>query len=462
MNSAGAGPWSEPVSATAMAAAAPAAPAIASIAPRDGRLVVTWSAPAGDGEEISRYDLRYIRSDAMDKGDGNWTVSERIWGWRGGSLRHTVSGLDNEVMYDVQVRAGNSAGTGSWSATTTATPAITNTPPAFSTNDTVQLDVSEDLEVGGNVGEPQTATDTEGDSLKYELSERSDLFRVDTSTGQLRTRTPLDYESGSSYSLTLRVRDEKDSNGDPDKVDDDDTLELTVTVGDVDEGPDLSGPREIEYVERTTGSVGAYTATDPEGTITSFTWTLGDRDSADFDISNDGVLTFKETPKHEDPDDSNRNNLYEVRVQASDSTFTGRRDVEVIVTNVNDAPTVTGRTSTNYPENGDAPVTTSSASDLDDAPRFIWSLSGADAEDFAISEEGVLTFRSNPDYEIPAGHRPGQDLRPHHQRLRWLPDGQPRRDGHRHERGRAARDSRRRPPDLFRGRQRKRGQLHGD
>ena len=400
-NSAGAGPWSEPVSATATAAVAPAAPAIASIAPRDGELVVTWSAPAGDGEEISRYDLRYIRSDAMDKGDGNWTVSERIWGWRGGSLRHTVSGPDNDVMYDVQVRAGNSAGTGSWSATTTATPAITNTPPAFSTNDTVQLDVSEDLEVGGNVGEPQTATDTEGDSLKYELSERSDLFRVDTSTGQLRTRTRLDYESGSTYSLTLRVRDEKDSNGDRDQVDDDDTLELTVTVGDVDEGPDLSGPREIVYVEKTTGSVGTYTATDPEGTITSFTWTLGDRDSADFEISNGGVLTFKEAPKHEDPDDSNRNNLYEVRVQASDGTFTGTRGVEVIVTNVNDAPTVTGRTSTNYPENGDAPVTTYSASDPDDAPRFIWSLSGADAEDFAISEEGVLTFRSNPDYEIP-------------------------------------------------------------
>ena len=401
VNSAGAGPWSEPVSATATAAVAPAAPAIASIAPRDGELVVTWSAPAGDGDEISRYDLRYIRSDAMDKGDGNWTVSERIWGWRGGSLRHTVSGPDNDVMYDVQVRAGNSAGTGSWSATTTATPAITNTPPAFSTNDTVQLDVSEDLEVGGNVGEPQTATDTEGDSLKYELSERSDLFRVDTSTGQLRTRTRLDYESGSTYSLTLRVRDEKDSNGDRDQVDDDDTLELTVTVGDVDEGPDLSGPREIVYVEKTTGSVGTYTATDPEGTITSFTWTLGDRDSADFEISNGGVLTFKGAPKHEDPDDSNRNNLYEVRVQASDGTFTGTRGVEVIVTNVNDAPTVTGRTSTNYPENGDAPVATYSASDPDDAPRFIWSLSGADAEDFAISEEGVLTFRSNPDYEIP-------------------------------------------------------------
>ena len=401
VNSAGAGPWSEPVSATATAAAAPAAPAIASIAPRDGELVVTWSAPAGDGEEISRYDLRYIRSDAIDKGDGNWAVSERIWGWRGGSLRHTVSGLDNDVMYDVQVRAGNSAGTGSWSATTTATPAITNTPPAFSTNATVELTVSEDLAVGGNVGEPQTATDTEGDSLKYELSERSDLFRVDTSTGQLRTRTRLDYESGSTYSLTLRVRDEKDSNGDRDQVDDDDTLELTVTVGDVDEGPDLSGPREIVYVEKTTGSVGTYTATDPEGTITSFTWTLGDRDSADFEISNEGVLTFKETPKHEDPDDSNRNNLYEVRVQASDGTFTGTRGVELIVTNVNDAPTVTGRTSTNYPENGDAPVTTYSASDPDDAPRFIWSLSGADAEDFAISEEGVLTFRSNPDYDIP-------------------------------------------------------------
>ena len=43
-------------------------------------LTVTWSPPTDTGGlNIQSYDLRYIRSDALDKADDDWTERESIW-----------------------------------------------------------------------------------------------------------------------------------------------------------------------------------------------------------------------------------------------------------------------------------------------------------------------------------------------------------------------------------------------
>ena len=108
----------------------------------------------------------------------------------------------------------------------------------------------------------------------------------------------------------------------------------------------------IEYEENGTGAVAAYTAVDPEMTeIVS--WSLGGTDAGAFDISN-GVLTFKKSPDYEmpvdvgsteDDDDSTaaaRDNMYEVTVQATDSTMkTGMKKVMVEVANVDEMGMVT-------------------------------------------------------------------------------------------------------------------------
>ena len=54
-----------------------------------------------------------------------------------------------------------------------------------------------------------------------------------------------------------------------------------------------------------------------------------------------------------------------------------------------------------YDENGAEMVATYSAS-VPDADMATWTLEGADAGVFDISSDGVLTFVSAPDYEIPA------------------------------------------------------------
>ena len=67
-------------------------------------LSVAWNTPSNTGgSAITGYGLRYIRRDAPDKADANWTMEQGIWS--SGALRYTLGGLDNGVEYDIQVRA---------------------------------------------------------------------------------------------------------------------------------------------------------------------------------------------------------------------------------------------------------------------------------------------------------------------------------------------------------------------
>ncbi len=83
-------------------------------------LTVSWSAPSGDASGITAYDLRYIRTDADETADANWTVEEDVWTTGSGSLQYTLTGLTGGTQYDVQVGAVNAAGDGPWSATVAA------------------------------------------------------------------------------------------------------------------------------------------------------------------------------------------------------------------------------------------------------------------------------------------------------------------------------------------------------
>ena len=103
-------------SVSAQTATTPAAPAIESLTPSDRAITVAWTAPANNGgSDITSYDLRYVGSDATDKADDNWTVEDDVWS--SGALQAAITGLTNGTGYDVQVRAVNANGDGSWSAT---------------------------------------------------------------------------------------------------------------------------------------------------------------------------------------------------------------------------------------------------------------------------------------------------------------------------------------------------------
>ena len=113
-----------------------------------------------------------------------------------------------------------------------------NEPPAFAT-ETDTRTVPENTAAGEHIGVPFTATDPDdGDTLTYVLSGTDHAsFTIETVNGggQLKTKSPLDYESGTtSYTVTVGVRDRLNEHGTIDTVTDDE-LDVTITVTNQDE-----------------------------------------------------------------------------------------------------------------------------------------------------------------------------------------------------------------------------------
>ena len=122
-NTAGDGPWSAIATGTAVSAASPpSAPAAPTLTAGDGELAVSWTAPAANGAAIDDYDVRYRAV------GGAWTALPDAVPSTATSV--TITGLANGTSYEVQVRAGNTAGDGPWSAIATGTPVSAASPPS--------------------------------------------------------------------------------------------------------------------------------------------------------------------------------------------------------------------------------------------------------------------------------------------------------------------------------------------
>ena len=140
-----------------------------------------------------------------------------------------------------------------------------NSPPAFATENATRS-VNEDAAVGANVGGAITATDADNDALTYALT-GSGAFAIDAS-GQITVKSALDYETGASYALTVSVSDGKDAAGGAD-TSVDDSIAVTVSVGNVDEAGTVSfdaGPPQV-------GSPLTARLSDPDGGVSGETWT---------------------------------------------------------------------------------------------------------------------------------------------------------------------------------------------
>ena len=338
-NDTGPGPWSESL-VVRSPLEQPFAPSLTGVTPRDQGLGATWDAPTEDGgSEITSYDLRSIRSNATDTeklDPNNWTETLSAWTPLDGDLQGRVAGLTNGVAYDVQVRAENAIGEGDWSETLKGKPAIQNTDASFA-DDTADREVAENLPVGVDVGARVSATDPDGDRLTYSILGGHNLFEIDAMNGQLRTKAVLDFDTPpTSYTFTVDVSDMLNSSDDEDPAIDD-SIEVTVTVTNVNEQPVVMGTRTIDHAENagTALANASYSATDPEGA--NIIWSVGGIDKDFFAISSGGVLSFAAEPDFEARP---RDNTYEVTVQATEEDDgdpqTGTHDVTVTVTDVDE------------------------------------------------------------------------------------------------------------------------------
>ena len=256
----------------------------------------------------------------------------------------TKSGVnyDHEVKssYSVTVKADDNNG-GTATIDVTITVADVNEPPEFSV-ETASRTIAENTTTGVAIGAPVTATDPDtGDTPAYTL-EGADLdsFDIDSASGQIQTKSGVtyDHESKSSYSVTVKADDNNGGTA---------TIDVTITVADVNEPPEFSvetASREVPENTEAGGNIGApVTATDPDtGDTPAYTLEGADLDSFDIDSASGQIQTKPGvTYDHESK------SSYTVTVTASDGALTATVDVTVTVTNIDEAGTVA--LSTNQP-----------------------------------------------------------------------------------------------------------------
>ena len=205
----------------------------------------------------------------------------------------TVGGLTNGVEYAFQVRAIDSYGEGLPSniarATPMPTPAAPNRAPYFIVgSDTVTFTVDENTPPGSLVGDAITATDPDGDVLTYSLSGTdASSFLLDGSTGQITTKTLLDYETQSQYSARVRVRDGQGGI---------DSIDVSIDVSNVDE----AGTVSLSLEQPEVGTPVAASLSDLDGSLSNISWQWArSSDSSDWsDIS--GANSDSYTPVPDD------------------------------------------------------------------------------------------------------------------------------------------------------------------
>ena len=227
-----------------------------------------------------------------------------------------------------------------------------NTAPIFTDGTAFTRTVAENTAAAVNIGTVITATDTENDTLTYTLSGNPDAsaFDIDSSTGQLKTKAALDYETKNVYTVTITVSDGSLT----------DTIAVTINVTDVDEVPTIGTPDQPpttstpvqiniapEFVEgdSTTRVVlentlagtnigNPMSATDSPGNFLAYT--LGGVDADSFDIDSGGQLKAKV------PLDYETKRVYSVTITVDDEELSDTITVIIGVIDVNDTVIVSG------------------------------------------------------------------------------------------------------------------------
>ena len=206
------------------------------------------------------------------------------------------------------------------------------------------------------VGTPLSASDDHGgaDVLIFTHGGADkDSFTIDREDGQLSVDGELDYETQSEYMVTVTATDPSLAST---------MVYVMITVNDKDDGADIMPASEASeceqdgdtykctYVENGTDPVATLTATDSDEGEDTIVWSVveADVDPSNFEISDEGVLTFKSAPSFEGPKSSvtsgtlDARNVYALVVEVRDGTDNsevGTLKVQVTVTDLEEEGT---------------------------------------------------------------------------------------------------------------------------
>ena len=197
-----------------------------------------------------------------------------------------------------------------------------------------------------NVGAPVAAADNEERHTDLHAEPTPSTTNPSRSTkrpGQITvgTGTKLDFETKATYMVTVIATDPAGESA---------PIDVNINVSDdANEPPAITDDVPASFDEGTAqvpaGSlvVATFMADDPDPDNNNkvIRWSLSGPDASDFTITG-GALTFRESPNYENPVDADGDNVYEVKVAATDADSNrGEKSVEVKVANVDEPGTVT-------------------------------------------------------------------------------------------------------------------------
>ncbi len=369
----------------------PAAPTVTTASV--SRLTVNWSAPANAGPAITDYDVQYRAGNS-----GGWTDGGHV----GTALTATLTGLSENTSYQVQVRATNDEGTGSWSASGTGTTEA-NAAPAF-TSDAV-FDAAENQTSAGEV--VAADSDSEDSITGYAITGGADqaFFSIGASLGALTFKTAPNFEDAqdivsvdqaNAAGNNQYVVEVTATSGTGERVKTV-TQTITVTVTDVNtEAPGKPAAPAVvpASVSRLTVNWSAPANAGPAITDYDVQYRAGT--SGDWsDGSHAGAaLTATLTGLSE-------NTSYQVQVRATNDEGTGAWSASGSgTTDANAAPSFSSPATFDAAENQTAVGTVvATDSDADDDITGYAITGGADEALFEIGTDGTLTFKTAPNFE---------------------------------------------------------------
>ena len=245
--------------------AAPSAPRMTATKDTGQSLDVSWNEPRNTGKPpITDYDIQYRKfkssnpdpwqdwphgttaDDEADNTDRSAKITRR-------APADDAEPLEPVTQYEVRVRAKNGEGdsTQNWSSVAKASTGQSNSRPSFDRADSLlMLRVDENTRAGQNIGNAVSASDDDSNSLTYSLEgPGKDSFTIVSSSGQIRTRSPLDHETRKSYSVTVKVDDrQKRDNSIAAKS-------VTIMVDDVREAPSPPAAPRVAGIPGSTSSI---------------------------------------------------------------------------------------------------------------------------------------------------------------------------------------------------------------
>ncbi|MDB5339009.1 MAG: hypothetical protein JWN70_4628 [Planctomycetaceae bacterium] len=309
----------------------------------------------------------------------------------------TDSDLDN--VYNVQVMASDGNGGTTLQDIAVTVTALNDNSPLFTSSATFNV-AENTTAVGTTVA---TDADLPAQTVTCALSGGADQAKFSiTGAGVLKFLTAPDFEfptdSDTNNVYIVQVTASDGSGGS--------TIQnIAVTVTPVNEtAPVFSSPTFFNVNENLT-AVGTTVATDADLPAQAITYSLsGGVDQGKFSITSAGALTFITAPDFEHPTDTGTDNVYNVTVTANDGNGKSTsQNIAVIVFGVNDnVPVFTSPATFNVPENSTAVGnTTATDADLIVQPVSYALSGGADQAKFLVTNSGILTFATAPDFENP-------------------------------------------------------------